>query len=70
MKTPPPQPDQTIAWVHLDLGDTPITDAGLNELIGHRNLMELNLTQTETTEDGRNELQKFLPNLKIKTMRP
>jgi hypothetical protein len=51
----------------LSLADTPITDAGLEHLKGLAVLADLDLSFTQTTNEGRKKLQDALPKLKIKT---
>ena len=43
-----------------------MTDAGLKELAPLKNLTSLNLSDTKVTDAGVKELQKALPNCKIK----
>ena len=49
----------------LSLADTPVTDAGLEQLHGLKELKELDLSFTQTSEEGQAKLQKALPELKI-----
>jgi len=43
-----------------------VTDTGLKELKGLKNLQQLFLSGTKATKAGMDELQKALPDLKIK----
>ena len=47
------------------LRDTQITDGGLTHLKGLTSLSELEVHNTHVTDDGVNELQQALPDLKI-----
>ena len=49
----------------LDLSNTEITDAGLEQLKGLKKLEKLDLSNTKVTNAGVKDLQKTLPNLKI-----
>jgi hypothetical protein len=51
---------------YLDLSRTGVTDAGLDGLRQLQSLRVLDLSGTKTTEAGRAELQKALPQLKIR----
>jgi Leucine-rich repeat (LRR) protein len=50
---------------HLELSDTPITDAGLKHLAKLSNLETLHLTGTSVTEAGVQRLQSQLPRCKV-----
>jgi hypothetical protein len=50
----------------LRLNNTRITDAGLKELAGLKQLQELDLDNTRVTDKGRKELQKALPGCHIR----
>jgi internalin A len=49
----------------LGLIDTNVTDSGLKELAGLRNLHSLYLFGTKVTDAGLKELQKALPDCEI-----
>jgi hypothetical protein len=49
----------------MNLGRTRITDAGMVHLACLKNLKVLNLHGTQVTDQGKNELQKALPELEI-----
>ena len=50
----------------VDLNGTKVTDAGLKELAGLKNLHHLDLRETSVTHAGVAELQKALPKLQIR----
>ena len=50
----------------LILGETKVTDAGLVHLVGLTNLKTLILRETQFTDAGIAELQKALPNCRIR----
>lgn len=52
----------------MNLGRTRITDAGMVHLACLKNLKVLNLHGTQVTDQGINELQKALPELKIRNL--
>ncbi len=49
----------------LSLGDTEITDAGLEHLMGLSNLYYLGLQGTEVSDEGISKLKEALPNCEI-----
>ena len=49
----------------LDLSDTRVTNAGLEDLIGLTNLRTLDLRNTHVTDSGVNKLQQALPKCRI-----
>ena len=48
----------------LKLG-TEVTDAGLKELAGLKQLQSLDLIRTQVTDEGVRQLRKALPDLKV-----
>jgi len=54
----------------LALGDTPITDSGLQQLAKLEMLVDLDLTGTQITKAGEDKLQAARPNLAIKPPKP
>ncbi len=50
---------------NLDLSQTQVTDAGLEDLATIKGLTVLRLSRTKVTAAGVGELQKALPNCKI-----
>ena len=47
------------------MGGTQVTDAGLKELAGLKQLQTLDLSSTQVTDAGERQLRKALPNLQV-----
>jgi hypothetical protein len=49
----------------LHVGRTPVTDAGIENILGLKKLTRLEVTNTQVTDEGADKLRKALPDCEV-----